>query len=67
MLGHFAGSAGSLVRIGWRYPFGLWEGPYDVLRFALRETGDIAGAEEANRLYEEAMAARHAYYAKADP
>jgi hypothetical protein len=38
----------------------LWEGPYDVLRFALRQLGDEASAEEAARLYAEAKATREA-------
>ena len=34
------------------------EGPYDVLRFALRALGDEAGAEEAERDFAEAQALR---------
>lgn len=57
-LGHFAGIAASVPRIGFRYPPASWEGPYDILRFALRQVGDDAGADEAERLYHEALAAR---------
>ena len=59
-LGHFAGAGGSVPRSGFRHPPALWEGPYDVLRFALRRVGDGAGADEAERLFHEAKAAREA-------
>ena len=59
-LGCFAGIGQSVLRIGWRYPFALWEGPYEVLREALRELGDEEGAAEADRLFAEAAAARKA-------
>jgi glycosyltransferase involved in cell wall biosynthesis len=45
-------------RIGFRNPNALYEGPYDVLRFALRALGDLEGAAAAERLYHEAIAAR---------
>ncbi len=60
MLGHYMGSGADIPRIGFRHPPALWEGPFDVLRFALRRTGDDAGADEAERLYEAAKAAREA-------
>ncbi len=59
-LGWFAGIGPTVLRTGWRYPFALWEGPYDVLRVALKELGDDAGAAEAERLFAEAAAARAA-------
>lgn len=59
-MGHFAGAGLSVTRVGFRHPPGLWEGPYDVLRFALRTLGDDAGADEAERLFLEAKAAREA-------
>jgi tetratricopeptide (TPR) repeat protein len=59
-LGCFAGIGQTVLRIGWRYPFALWEGPYDVLRVALKELGDEEGAAEADRLFTEAAAARKA-------
>lgn len=60
-LGHFAGVGTSVPRIGFRHPPALWEGPYDVLRFALRATGNDAAADEAERLFEAARRAREAY------
>jgi tetratricopeptide (TPR) repeat protein len=57
-LGHFAGAGGSVPRSGFCHPPALWEGPYDVLRFALRCLGDNTGADEAERLFHEAKAAR---------
>ncbi len=59
-MGNFAGAGLSVTRVGFRHPPGLWEGPYDVLRFALRTLGDDAGADEAERLFLEAKAAREA-------
>jgi tetratricopeptide (TPR) repeat protein len=61
MLGHFMGSGADVPRIGFRYLPALWEGPFDVLRFALRVTGDDAGADDAERLYAAAKAAREAH------
>lgn len=58
LLGCFLGSGFSVSRLGFRHPPALWEGPFDVLRFALRRVGDDAGADEAERLYAEAKAAR---------
>ncbi|MFN8590996.1 MAG: hypothetical protein U0031_05980 [Thermomicrobiales bacterium] len=57
-MGRFAGSGEMVTRIGFRYPVALWEGPYDVLRYALREIGEEASANEAERLYHEAKTAR---------
>jgi hypothetical protein len=59
-LGCFAGIGTSVTRVGWRYPFALWEGPYEVLRRALKDLGDDDGAAEAERLFAEAAAAREA-------
>ncbi|MCA9862314.1 MAG: hypothetical protein KC432_04810 [Thermomicrobiales bacterium] len=61
MLGHYLGSGADVPRIGFRHPPALWEGPFDVLRFALRATGDKAGAKDAERLYKAAKAARKAH------
>jgi hypothetical protein len=58
VMGQFAGAAKTVPRIGFRHPPALWEGPYDVLRFALRAIGDETSADEAERLYHEAKAAR---------
>jgi tetratricopeptide (TPR) repeat protein/predicted GH43/DUF377 family glycosyl hydrolase len=57
-MGHFSGAGKTVPRVGFRHPPALWEGPYDVLRFALRRLGDDAGADEAERMFEEAKAAR---------
>jgi tetratricopeptide (TPR) repeat protein len=59
-LGNFAGAGKSATRTGWRYPWGLWEGPYDILRFALRQLGRADEADEAERLFHQAAAARRA-------
>lgn len=59
-LGNFRGHGGALQRRGFRNPHALYEGPYDVLRFALRAVGDHAGADEAERLHRHAAAAREA-------
>ena len=59
-MGHFAGSGAMVPRIGFRHPPALWEGPYDVLRFALRALGEDASADEAERLYHEAKDKREA-------
>jgi hypothetical protein len=57
-LGHYAGAGPSVPRAGFRHPPALWEGPYDILRFALRATGDDAGADDAERLFHQARAVR---------
>ncbi len=57
-LGHFAGVGASVPRISFRYPPATWEGPYDVLRFALRKLGDDTGADEAEQLFRQASLAR---------
>jgi tetratricopeptide (TPR) repeat protein len=57
-IGLFAGAGASVPSTGFRHPPALWEGPYDVLRFALRATGDDAGADDADRLFHQARAAR---------
>lgn len=56
--GLFRGDGASVPRIGFRHPPALYEGPYDVLRFALRRLGDNAGADEAEVLYQQALRAR---------
>ncbi|MGH2614205.1 MAG: glycosyltransferase, partial [Thermomicrobiales bacterium] len=60
LLGHFMGNGPQVPRIGFRHPPALWEGPFDVLRYALRALGDDAGADEAERVFEQAKAAREA-------
>jgi tetratricopeptide (TPR) repeat protein len=58
LLGHYMGNGEQVPRIGFRHPPALWEGPFDVLRFALRALGDDAGADEAELVYEQAKSAR---------
>lgn len=60
-MGHYAGAGASVPRIGFRHPPALWEGPFDVLRFALRALGDEAGADEAERHFAEALNQREAH------
>jgi tetratricopeptide (TPR) repeat protein len=57
-MGQFAGDGAAVPRIGFRHPPALWEGPYDVLRFALRSLGDDDGADEAEEAFESAKSAR---------
>lgn len=56
--GWYVGEGQSIPRSGPRHLPALYEGPYDVLRFALRATGDQAGADEAERHYHAARYAR---------
>lgn len=56
--GHFAGHGRMVKRIGFRFLPGLYEGPFDVLRFALKNVGEGKLAEEAAHAYEAAKAAR---------
>lgn len=59
-MGYFLGHGREAKRIGFRNLNALYEGPFDVLRFALKAIGDDAGAAEAERLYHEAVRARTA-------
>jgi tetratricopeptide (TPR) repeat protein len=56
--GHFEGAGKLVPRIGFSHPPALYEGPYDILRYALPVLGDTKGAEEAQRKYEGARRAR---------
>ena len=56
--GSFRGDAATIPRIGFRDPPGLWEGPYDVLRWAEKRRGNAAAAEEAEQVWAAAKAAR---------
>lgn len=57
------GATGNAVhlpqRIGFRHPPGLYEGPYDVLRYALRALGNDLAADEAERMYHVALELRN--------
>lgn len=57
-LGMVRGTGETVGRIGFRYPPALYEGPYDVLRYALHALGDAPGADEAARMHAVALAAR---------
>jgi hypothetical protein len=57
-MGCYRGFGNDLPRRGFREPRGLYEGPFDVLRFALRQTGDEAGADDAERHMHLAVTAR---------
>lgn len=59
-LGKADGAGASVDRIGFHHPPGEYEGPYDVLRFALRALGDAPGAERAERDHRRARALREA-------
>jgi hypothetical protein len=59
-LGRFAGAVDMVSRNESRHPTALWEGPFDILRFALRRLGDDAGADEAESLFQAARSAREA-------
>jgi tetratricopeptide (TPR) repeat protein len=59
-MGLFEGDGASARRIGFRNLNALYEGPYDILRYALAALGDAAGAREANQKYHAAVAAREA-------
>ena len=56
--GLFRGDGASIPRIGFRYPSALWEGPYDVLRWAEKRRGNASASAEAQKLWAEAKAAR---------
>jgi len=58
--GLFAGDGASVPRIGFRNLAALYEGPYDILRFAARQLGDTAGADAAEQAYQRASAVRNA-------
>jgi hypothetical protein len=57
-LGRFRGCGAEVPRVGFRNPGATYEGPYDVLRFALKALGDEAAAGEAEADYAAAKAAR---------
>lgn len=48
----------AVPRIGFRNPKALYEGPYDILRFALRNLGDVQGADVAEHTYLDALSKR---------
>jgi tetratricopeptide (TPR) repeat protein len=44
-LGKFKGIGSEVPRIGFKNGVGLWEGPYDVMRFAYKELGEMRDAQ----------------------
>ena len=58
--GSFRGDEAAIPRIGFRDPVGLWEGPYDVLRWAEKRRGNGQAADDAERLWAQAKATREA-------
>ena len=57
----------SVARIGFRNPMALYEGPYDVLRHALKALNRHEAAEEAERRFEEAKRLRSEARDRVDP
>ncbi len=57
-MGRFKGHGADVPRIGFRNLSALYEGPFDVLRFALKALGETAGAKQADALFAEARRAR---------
>jgi tetratricopeptide (TPR) repeat protein len=56
--GLFRGRGAQFERIGFRHPPGLYEGPFDVLHWAYKASGNEKAAAEALRDYERAKRAR---------
>jgi tetratricopeptide (TPR) repeat protein len=56
--GHYQGFGRTLSRIGFRYLPALYEGPFDVLRYAQAALGDRDGALEAEAHHQAAMTLR---------
>ena len=54
------GRGTAFPRIGFRFPTALYEGPYDVLRWAHKALGQPEAAAEAERKFEAARRAREA-------
>lgn len=56
--GCFEGDGRAIRRIGFRHPPALYEGPYDLLRYALKALGDEKGAQAAASAHAAALAQR---------
>ncbi|HEU4582211.1 MAG TPA: glycosyltransferase [Polyangiaceae bacterium] len=56
--GLYQGTGAAVPRIGFRNLEALYEGPFDVLRFALLKLGDVPGASAAEAEYARARDAR---------
>lgn len=57
-MGHAEGACEGAERVGFRNLVGWYEGPLDVLRFALRRQGRVAEAEQVEARYQTARALR---------
>lgn len=57
-MGRFRGCGDTVNRIGFKHPPALYEGPYDILRYALKSIGDAQGALTAEQMYYAAQRAR---------
>jgi hypothetical protein len=58
--GLYAGQGASFPRVGFRYPTALYEGPYDVLRWAHKALGHTAESAAAAEQFERAKKSREA-------
>jgi tetratricopeptide (TPR) repeat protein len=56
--GLFDGAGAAFTRVSFRYPPGLYEGPYDVLRWTYAALGDKAASEAAAKEWAAAKQAR---------
>lgn len=56
--GRWKGTGERIARVGFCYPPGQWEGPYEIAWRALEVLGDAKGAELMHSEYEAALAAR---------
>jgi len=56
--GMYEGIGNQMLRTGFRNLIALYEGPYDILRFALLKLGDKTGAQQALTKYLQAKARR---------
>jgi len=65
--GLYRGHGVEFERIGFRHPPALYEGPYDVLRWAYQALGNAQAAAAAAADYEQAQAARESAAAPAAP
>lgn len=63
LLGNYEGLEAGAERVGFRHLPAWFEGPFDVLRFALAELGDERGAASAQRNHDLALQRRQDYTA----
>jgi tetratricopeptide (TPR) repeat protein len=58
--GLYEGQGAEFPRVGFRHPVALYEGPYDVQRWAYKALGNVTAAAEAEGKHEQARRAREA-------